>query len=100
MAETFGQHPNANVIFLTKENREFCETLAYLREEFNEPFDNNDNENKVLIQLSQILRNIPTLINYKTTVDNMENRRHILDFILLQEVLFDIDIVFIQYSYN
>lgn len=85
MVEIFGQHQNANVIYLTKENHILCETLSNLQI-LNESLKNNNKENKVLIQLSQISRNIPTLINSGNIVDNIKKKRHILDFVLLKEV--------------
>lgn len=86
MAQILGQHSNAYEIYLTEENSLFCKTLAFLQEQNNSSLDNNDKENKVLFKVSQILRNIPTLINYQTIVKHIEIRRNVLDFILLQEV--------------
>lgn len=84
MAETFGQLQNANIIYLTKENNILCKTL-YLHK-FNEPLENNNKENKVLIQLSQISQNMPALINYENIVGNIEKQRLVLDFVILKEV--------------
>lgn len=82
----FGQHPNTNVIYLTKENRLLFKTLRHLQDQFNAPPDDNDKENRVLIQLSQILQNLPSLINLEhITISTNE-----LDFVVFHEVNFTI----------
>lgn len=76
------------MIYLTKENHLLCETLGYLQEQFNGSPDDHDKEKKVLFQISQILENIPSLINYASLAKNIQTNKNIIDFILLQEVLF------------
>lgn len=87
-AETFGQHPNANVIYLTKENRLLCETLGYLQEQSNGSRADkyNDKDEQVLSRLSEIRDDVPELIDYGNVVKNIEKRTDLLDFIILQEV--------------
>lgn len=77
------------MIYLTRENRLLCETLACLQNQVNGSPDEMDHnkEKKVLFQISQILKNIPTLINYRNLVENVRINRNITDFTLLQEVL-------------
>lgn len=90
LTQILGQHSNAYEIYLTKENSLLCKTLAFLQEQNNASLDNYDKEKKVLLEVSQILRNIPALINYQTIVKSIEIRRNILDLILLQEVYLNI----------
>lgn len=82
LVQMFGQHPNTNVIYLTKENRLLLTTLKYLQDQFNAPPDDNDKENKVLIQLSEILQNLPSLIN----LEHITIRTNELDFVIFHEV--------------
>lgn len=85
-AQVFGQHPNADVIFLTRQSRLLCESLADLQERFNGSPDNGDKENEVLFQLSQILQKLPALIDRETLVKNIEITKNPMDYVLLQEV--------------
>ncbi|VVC43185.1 Dynein heavy chain, domain-2,Dynein heavy chain domain,Dynein heavy chain, domain-1,Dynein heavy chain, P- [Cinara cedri] len=82
LTQTFGQHPNANVIYLKEENYLLCETLRYLQEQFNGLPDDNDKENKVLFQLSQILQNLPSLIK----PESLLIERNIVNFVILHEI--------------
>lgn len=86
MTQLLGQHLNAYEMYLTKENYLLCKSLTLLQEQNNGSPDDYDKETKVIFEISQILRNIPTSINHKTVVKNIELRNNVLDFILLQEV--------------
>lgn len=89
MAQTYGQHSNADVIYLTRENYVLCETLTFLQEQFNGLQDDNDREQKVLFQISQILQNLPSLIDHETAiVENIDIKKSILNTVILQEVFF------------
>jgi len=84
-ARTFGQHPNADVVCLTKENRSLCETLKYLREQSNGSPSADDKDKNVLRQLYEIGRNMPALIRRESVAENVET--NILDSIVSQEVI-------------
>ncbi|CAI6360698.1 unnamed protein product [Macrosiphum euphorbiae] len=87
VAQTLGQHSNADVIYLTRENYLLCETLSFLQKRFNGSSDDNDKEKKVLFQVSQILENIPTLINHEIIVENIDIKRSLLNTVILQEAM-------------
>jgi len=87
-AQMLGQHSNADVIYLTRENYLLCETLSFLQKQFNGSSDDTNKEKKVLFQVSQILQNIPTLINHKIIVESIDTKRSLLDTVILQEVFF------------
>lgn len=76
------------MIYLTRENYLLCETLSFLQKRFNGSSDDNDKEKKVLFQVSQILENIPTLINHEIIVENIDIKRSLLNTVILQEVFF------------
>lgn len=86
-ARTFGQHPNASAMYLTKENRSLCETLRCLQVQSDGPSaDDDDKDKQVLSRLSEIRQNIPPSIDYRCAVDNVETGKNILDVTILQEV--------------
>lgn len=87
-AQTLGQHSNTDVIYLTRENYLLCETLSFLQKQFNGSSDDNDKEKRVLFQVSQILQNIPTLINHEIIIENIDTKRSLLNTVILQEVFF------------
>lgn len=86
VAQTLGQHSNADVVYLTRENYLLCKTLSFLQKQFNGSPDDNDKEKKVLYQVSQILQNIPPLINHEIIVENIDVKRSTLNTVVLQEV--------------
>ncbi|XP_008181522.3 dynein heavy chain 2, axonemal [Acyrthosiphon pisum] len=86
VAQTLGQHSNADVIYLTRENYSLCETLSFLQKQFNGSSD-NEKEKKVLFQVSQILQNIPPLINHEIIVENIDIKRSLLNTVILQEAM-------------
>lgn len=83
-----GQHPNANVIYLTRENHLLCETLGHLQKPFNETVHDTDKEKKMLFQLTRILRSLPQLIDCEPVIQNIKMKKNLLNVVLLQEVLF------------
>ncbi|XP_060835340.1 dynein axonemal heavy chain 2-like [Rhopalosiphum padi] len=85
VAETFGQHSNGDMIYLTRDNYLLCETLTSLQEQFNGSSVDNDKEKKVLFQISQIFQNIPSLINYEIIAENINIKRSILNAVIFQE---------------
>jgi len=85
---TFGQHPNVNITYLTRENNVLCKTLTYLQEWYNGPSDDIDIENHIMFKLSQMIQKIPMSIDLKIIFESIKTRRNIMDFILLNEVLF------------
>lgn len=89
-AHSFGQHPNANVFYLTRENRLLCKTLVCLQDQLNgSSVDDDDKDNEVLQQVSKILRDMPASIDQEPVLENIEKKRtYMSDFVLLQEVFF------------
>jgi len=88
VAQALGQHSNADVVYLTRENNLLCETVSFLLKQFNDSSDDSDKEKKVLYQVSQILQNIPALINVENIVENIDIKRSTLNTVIFQEVLF------------
>lgn len=76
------------MVYLTRENYLLCKTLSFLQQQFNGSPNDNDKEKKVLYQISQILQNIPPLINHEIIVENIDVKRSTLNTVILQEVLF------------
>lgn len=82
-----GQHSNAKVIYLTRENHLLCETLGRLQEQTNGLTDDTtDREQKILFQLDRILESLPALIDHEQVVQNIKMKKNLLDYVLLQEV--------------
>lgn len=89
-AHSFGQHPNANIFYLTRENQLLCKTLVCLQDQLNgSSVDDDNKDNEVLLQITQILRDMPPSIDQKPIVENIEKRKtYMSDFVLLQEVFY------------
>lgn len=83
--EAFGQHSNAEMASLMEVNRMVCETLLALQGQSAAVEENT--EDKVLVLCSEILKKIPDLIDYDTTVKNIGVKRGPLNVVLLQEVI-------------
>lgn len=69
------------MISLTKENHLLLETLRYLQDKINGPPD-DDKENKVLLQLSQIILNLPSLIS----LEHIVKRKNVSHLTVFHEV--------------
>lgn len=84
--EAFGQHSNAEMASLMEINRMVCDTLLVLQGQSSAVAEENKEE-KVLVLCSEILKKIPNLIDYDTTVKNIGAKRGPLNVVLLQEVI-------------